>query len=552
MATQNAALDSAAPAPSAPDYEAIVIGAGVCGVYQIYRLQELGVRATVLEAADDIGGTWLRNRYPGARFDSESVSYGYSFSKDLLAEWNWSERFAGRAETERYLHHVVDRFDLRRHMQFGCAVRAARWDEGRRQWAVELADGRVLTTRFLLTSIGMLSTPTLPRYKGVDGFRGVSFHTYHAPREPIDYAGKRVAVIGTGATGVQVISELADKAGDLTVFQRRPNWCAPLHNAPISPEEMATLKASYDEIFAACRASAGGFVHQPDIRRTLEVPEAERLAFWEKLYATPGFSKWVGNFGDVSFDARANAEYSNFIAGKIRQRVKDPAIAEKLIPTDHGFGTRRVPLETRYYEAYNRDNVHLVDLNETPIVEITPAGVTTSDREYPFDIIIYATGFDAITGAFDRIAFTGVDGLTLKDKWADVPATAYGVMTRGFPNLITLAGPQSASVASNFPRAIEDIVNWWTDLFVYLRDNGLTRIEPRQETEDAWGRHLKAVTDSLLLGTARSWFTGYNSNLGREYKNRYLIYVGGGVRYREELGREVASGYAGFDKAFPI
>ncbi len=537
------------PQYEAPDYEAVIIGAGVCGLYQMHRLQEMGMRATVLEAAGDLGGTWRQNRYPGARFDSESVSYGYSFSKDLLAEWNWSERFAGRAETERYLHHVADRFDLRLHIQFNRTVTAATWDEARHRWSVTLADGETLTTRYLLTAIGMLSTPTLPRYKGVDSFEGLSFHTYHAPAEPVDYTGKRVAVIGTGATGVQVISELADNVGDLTVFQRRPNWCAPLHNAPIGPEEMATLKASYDEIFAACRESGGGFIHQPDHRKTFEVPQVERLAFWEKLYATPGFAKWVGNFGDVSFDAAANAEYSAFIAGKIRQRVKDPVLAEKLIPTDHGFGTRRVPLETRYYEAYNRDTVHLVDVNETPIVEITPTGVKTSDKDYAFDIIIYATGFDAITGAFDRIAFTGVGGQTLKDKWADIPATAYGVMTHGFPNLVTLAGPQSASVASNFPRAIEDIVDWWSGFLADLRARGLTRVEAKQATEDAWVSHLQAITDSLLLSKAKSWFTGYNGNLDRAYKNRYLIYVGGGPRYREKLGREVDTGYAGFDLA---
>ncbi len=530
-----------------PDYDAIVIGAGVCGLYQMHRLAQMGVRATVLEAADDLGGTWRQNRYPGARFDSESVSYGYSFSKELLAEWNWSERFAGRAETERYLHHVAVKFDLEKHIQFNNRVDAATWDETNRMWRVSLADGRSLTTRFLMTAIGMLSTPTLPRYKGVDSFKGLSFHTYHAPRQPVDYAGKRVAVIGAGATGVQVISELADKVGDLTVFQRRPNWCAPLHNAPITPEEMEAFKASYDSIFAACRASGGGFIHEADHRRTMEVPEPERLAFWEQLYATPGFAKWVGNFGGVSFDPVANAEYSKFIAGKIRQRVKDPAIAEKLIPTDHGFGTRRVPLETRYYEAYNRNNVHLIDLNETPIVEITPAGLRTSDHDYAFDIIIYATGFDAITGAFDKIAFTGVDGLTLREKWADVPATAYGVMTHGFPNLITLAGPQSASVASNFPRAIEDIVDWWSDFLAHMQAKGLTRVEARAETEAAWLAHLKGITDSLLLSTAKSWFTGYNGNLDREYKNRYLIYVGGGPRYREHLGREVETGYSGFE-----
>ena len=401
-----------------PQYEVIIVGAGVCGIYQLYRLLELGVSTTVLESGDDLGGTWYWNRYPGARFDSESVTYGYSFSAELLQEWDWKERFSGQPENHRYLSHVADKFDLRRHMQFGCTVESAHFDDEATMWRLDLDDGRQLTSRFFIPAIGLLSAPTLPRYEGIDTFSGQSFHTYNWPQEPVELTGKRVAVIGTGATGVQVIGEIADKVGELTVFQRRPNWCAPLHNAEISPEEMAEIKARYDEIFATCARTPGGFIHEPDRRPFFEVPREERVAKWEKLYGEPGFGIWLANFRDIFMDEEANAEFSEFIADKIRARVHDPVVAEKLIPKDHGFGVQRVPLETNYYEAYNRPNVHLVDLSETPIERITEQGIRTTERDYEFDIIVYATGFDAVTGAYDRIDIRGVGGQTLRDKWA--------------------------------------------------------------------------------------------------------------------------------------
>ena len=523
-----------------------MIGAGVCGIYQLYRLLELGIDVTVLEAGSDVGGTWYWNRYPGARFDSESYTYGYSFSKELLEEWSWSEHFAAQPETLRYLNHVVDKFDLRPHVQFDCKVRAAIYDDDTRTWTVELEDGRTLTSRLLLTAIGMLSAPTMPKIDGVDSFEGQSFHTYHWPQDQVGLADKKVAVIGTGATGVQLISEIADKVGELTVFQRRPNWCAPLHNSPIDDETQARIKASYDEIFERCRQTPGGFLHGPDRRTMSEVPEAERLAFWEKLYDSPGFAIWLGNFRDVLMDEEANAEFTAFVADKIRSRVHDPATAEKLIPTDHGFGTRRVPMETGYYEAFNRDNVHLVDLNDTPIERITPKGLRTSERDYEFDIIIYATGFDAVTGAFDRIDFVGTNGQTLRDKWRDGPSTYLGLQTVGFPNLITLAGPQGASVSTNFPRGIEDAVDWATELVRYLRDHDYTRVEPTRQAEQEWDGHVKDMYSGLLLSKAKSWFTGFNSNVEGHDKPRYLIYNGGAPKYRKRLADVAANEYAGF------
>jgi len=527
-------------------HEVIIIGAGVCGIYMLHRMRELGVDALVLEAGGGPGGTWYWNRYPGARFDSESYTYGYSFDRDILAEWSWSEHFAAQPETLRYLEFVVDRLALRDSMRFGCRVQAASFDDAADRWTVRLDDGRELGCRFLVTAIGMLSAATLPKIPGRETFEGQSFHTYYWPKEGVDLSGKRVAVIGTGATGVQVIAEIADKVADLTVYQRRPNWCAPLNNAPIDAEEMDRIRASYDEIFARCRATPGSFLHGPDYRTFAEVPEAERLEFWNTLYGDRGFGVWLGNFRDVLVEAEPNAVYSAFIADKIRERVHDPEVAEKLIPRDHGFGTRRVPLETRYFEAYNRDNVHLVDVNETPIEAITPKGIRTSDGERQFDIIVYATGFDAITGAFDRIEFTGSGGQKLADKWRDGPVTYLGLATAGFPNLLTLAGPQGASVSSNFPPNIEVGVNWATDLIRYLREHGLTRIEATREAESEWVEEIMASYEGALLTSTRSWFTGYNSNVAGHDRLRYMIYLGGAPAYRKRLDAVASHGYEGF------
>ena len=530
---------------STPQHEVIIIGSGVCGIYQLYRLLESGMDVTVLEAGSAPGGTWFWNRYPGARFDSESYTYGYSFSEDLLQEWDWSEHFAAQPETLRYLNHVVDKFDLRRHMQFDCKVERTTYDDDSRTWTVDIEGGPSLTCRFLMTAIGMLSAPTMPTIDGVDSFEGQSFHTYYWPEEPVEMEGKRVAVIGTGATAVQLIGEIADKVEELTVFQRRPNWCAPLHNAPITEEEQADIKASYDKIFARCAETPGGFIHGPDRRKMFEVPEEERLAFWEELYDSPGFGVWLGNFRDILMEETANAEFTEFVANKIRERVDDPTVAEKLIPTDHGFGSRRVPMETGYYEAYNRDNVHLVDINDTPIERITPTGITTSEHAYEFDIIVYATGFDAVTGAFDRMDIIGVDGQKLRDKWVDGPITYLGMQVAGFPNLFTLAGPTGSSVSTNIPRGIETSVDWATDLLEHMVVHDVTRVETTTEAEDEWMDHVREMYGYLLLSKTKSWFTGYNSNLDRDQKTRYLIYVGGAPRYRKRLEEVAANGYEG-------
>jgi len=530
-------------------YEVIVIGAGVAGIYQIKLLDDLGVDATVLDAADDLGGTWYWNRYPGARFDSESYTYGYSFSKELLNEWHWKERFSSQPENLRYLNHVADKFGLRKYMQFNCRVESAHFDEANNLWRLRISDGRELTCRFVIMAVGLLSIPTLPRYKGMEKFKGRSFHTFNWPHEPVELAGKKVAVIGTGATGIQVIAEIADKVGDLTVFQRRPNWSAPLHNGPISDEEMADIRARYDQIFKTCARTPGGFEHEPDRRGFYEVSREERMALWDKLYESPGFAIWLRNFREIFTDEKANAEFSEYIADRIRRRVKDPAVAEKLIPRDHGFGVQRVPMETNYFEAYNRDNVHLVDLSETPIVEMTETGLRTTERDYEFDIIVYATGFDAITGAFDHIDIRGVDGAKLRDRWADGPSTFLGMLVHGFPNFLMPSGPQSGSASTNYPRGIETGVSWCTKLLEYMREHGYVRADATLDAQKRWTDHVTKMYSTMLMRKAKSWFTGYNSNIpGHEHgKIRYFVYNGGSPKYVSRISEVAGHDYEGIE-----
>ena len=527
-------------------YDAIIIGAGISGMYQLYRLRQLGLSVRVFETGDGVGGTWYWNRYPGARFDSESYSYGYSFSQELLQEWDWSEHFSAQPETLRYLNFVADKFDLRRDIEFNSRVTAAAYDEAANYWEIKIGDGRRARAQFLITAVGPLSMPTMPICEGIDTFRGKSFHTGKWPHGPVDFTGQRVAVIGTGATGVQVIQEVAKTAAHLTVFQRRPNYCAPLLNRPIDAETQRKIKASYPEIFERCRESHGCFIHKADPRKAVEVSPEEREAFYEKLYAEPGFGIWMGNFRDILTDPVANETISEFVRKKIRGRVKDRAIAEKLIPKDHGFGTRRVPLETNYYEVYNQPNVTLIDIRETPIQRIVPTGIMTSAAEYEFDIIIYATGFDAITGAFDRIDIRGVGGQTLKDKWADGPRTYLGIQIEGFPNLLTLVGPHNAATFCNIPRCIEQNVEWVTDLIRYMRDKTYKRVVPTPEAERVWTEHVYELASRMLFTKVDSWFMGINTNVPGKLKRTFLLYSGGAPAYRGKCDEVAANGYEGF------
>ena len=533
-------------AVSTHQYEVIIIGAGISGMYQLHCLRELGMNVRVFEAADDVGGTWYWNRYPGARFDSESYSYGYSFSEELLQEWEWEEHFSAQPETLRYLNHVADKFDLRKHIEFQTRIESARYDKTKNLWHVSCSQGRTACAPFLITALGPISVPTLPNITGLDSFRGEAYHTGLWPHEPIDFRDKRVAVIGTGATGVQVIQEVAKSAGHLSVFQRSPNYCAPLVNSPIDPQTQQEIKKSYTDIFKRCAETHGAFLHKADSRSTFDVTAEEREAFYEKLYGQPGFGIWMGNFRDVLVDQQANDTMNDFMARKVRERVDDPAVAEMLIPTDHGFGTRRIPMETNYYEVYNQDNVRLIDLNSEAIEEITTKGIVTEANEYEFDMIIYATGFDAVTGAFDKIDIRGEDGQKLKDKWTDGPKTYLGLQSAGFPNMLTLVGPHNAATFCNIPRCIEQNVDWVTDLVSYMRDKKWVKVEATQAAEEEWTAHVLTTAEKMLFSKVDSWFMGMNKNLAHKQKRRFLLYAGGAPAYRDKCNDIAADHYRGF------
>ena len=545
MAEQTSQIENIAKIDSHLDYQAVIIGAGVAGIYQVKRLADLGVRALVLDANSDLGGTWYNNRYPGARFDSESYTYSYSFSQEVLDEWHWTEKFSPQPETLQYLNFVADKFDLRKYMQFNCWVESMVFDDEANVWTIHLADGRHITSRFVISGMGVLSTPTLPNFEGMASFEGKSFHASQWPHEPLDLAGKRVAVVGSGATAIQLIPEVAKVAKNLTVFQRRANWAAPLNNGPISTSDMDDIRERYDDIFATCARTPGGFEHEPDRRGFYDVSPQERRELWDRLYDEPGFGIWLQNFTDIFFDEKANAEFSDYIADRIRQRVTDPVIAELLIPKDHGFGIQRVPMETGYFETYNRDNVTLVDGATTPIVRVTPTGIETSDTAFDFDVIVYATGFDAFTGAFDQIDIQGTGGARLRDKWEAGPVTYLGATVRSFPNFLMLVGPQTA--ASNFPRGAELSVDWVTPLLEYMWAHGYQRFDVDEAAEAEWFGHVKEMYEGMLLRKAKSWFTGYNSNIkGHEHgKMRYNIYNGGGPRYARMLNEMAENGYEG-------
>ena len=521
------------------DAEVFIIGAGVSGIYQLHLLREAGFDVRLIEAATNVGGTWYWNRYPGARFDSESYSYGYFFSPELLAEWNWSEHFAGQAETEAYLNFVVAKLGLRDLMQFRTRVVSAVFDESSATWALTTDAGTQLRCRFLVSATGVLSVPYWPTIAGRERYRGEAYHTGQWPKEPVDFVGKKVAVIGTGASGVQLIPEVAKEAAELVVYQRTPNWNSPLNNGKITDEEQAEIKATYDEIYHSCMNSFGGFVHRSSRKRRLDDSREERWALYEKLYHLKGFAKVISNYRDMMTNPDANAEFSEFIAEKIRARVNDPALAEKMIPTDHGFGMRRPPMETRYYEAYNQPNVTLVDLNETPIETITEVGIATSDGERAFDIIVWATGFDGFTGALTSMNVVGEGGRVLRDQWSQGVVTYLGAMVPGFPNLFTAGGPHL--IGGNFPRSIEIIVSYIDGLLGYARANGSTYVAPDDAASDRWTEEVHEAAKVALIAE-KSWFRGANiPGKAREY----LAYAGSLTKFRERMAAMGEQGYPG-------
>jgi cation diffusion facilitator CzcD-associated flavoprotein CzcO len=520
-------------------FDVIVIGAGVTGLYTLYRLRELGLSVRVYEEGGGVGGTWYWNRYPGARFDSESYTYGYSFSGELLQEWDWSEHYSGQPETERYFNFVADKFDLRRDIRFHSRVVSAVFDSADDRWQVELDDGHKARAQFLITAVGGLSARYIPNFEGLETFQGQWCHTGNWPKEGIELAGKRVGVIGTGATGVQVIPEIAKVASHLTVFQRTPNYCVPLRNGPIDPETQRWIKASFPEIFRRCDETGNSFMHQFDPRSAMEVSKDERLEQFERLWAESGFRKFLANFQDVMKPGPANEEYAKFVRQKIGERVKDPVLAEKLIPRDHIFGSKRVPCESGYYEVFNQDNVLLVDVRENPIALITPSGVKTAGAEYRLDVLIFATGYDYVTGALEQIEIGGLGGRTLADKWAGGMRTYMGIQCEGFPNLFTI----NAVSTGNFVRGVEPLVDWMADCICYVRTHGFRRISPTPESEAAWMQHVHESSAGSLLTKTDSWFVGANI----PGKPRVLlISPDPAPTMRAKRAAIAASGYEGF------
>ena len=520
-------------------FDAIIIGAGVTGLYSLYRLREFGFSVRAFEEGGGVGGTWYWNRYPGCRFDSESYTYGYSFSEELLQEWDWKEHYSGQPENERYLNYVADKFDLHRDIRLNSRVASAVFDEDKNCWEVQLVDGHRARGQYLITSVGILSAGYTPDFEGIDSFKGPWCHTSRWPQEGMDLAGKRVGVIGTGATGVQLITEIAKEVSHLTVFQRTANFCAPLRNGPIDPDWQREIKASYPEIFKKCMETPGSFVHEFDQRSAMEVSPEERLEQYERLWAEPGFKKWLSNFYDVMMPGEANEDYAEFFRNKIRERVNDPVVAEMLVPKDHMFGSKRLPCESGYYEVYNQDNVLLVDVHEAPIERITPKGVKTSDSEYGLDVIIFATGFDAVTGSLNRLDIRGEGGQTLKDKFAGGPRTYMGITSAGFPNLFTI----NAASVGNFVRAAEPLVDWVGEAMCHVRANQFTRISATLEAEDAWVNHVNEAGAKILRTQANSWFVGANI----PGKARVLLTAPDTApAMRAKRAEVVANGYEGF------
>ncbi|EME81392.1 uncharacterized protein MYCFIDRAFT_189534 [Pseudocercospora fijiensis CIRAD86] len=536
--------------PTELDYEVLVIGAGLSGIFTLYRMQQFGIKTIALEAASGEGGTWFWNRYPGVQFDSESVSYGFSeMSQEVLDEWNWTETFAHGDETLRYAQFLTDKFNLRQYMQFNTRVKSARWREESNSWLVTDQSGRTYSTRFIITALGILNEPTLPNIPGIEDYRGEAFHTSRWPRE-WTFKDKRVGIIGTGATAIQIIQEIVKPQygmKSLTVFQRTPNWSAPLRNEPISSDEMKVYRDKYPEIFDQCSKSYAGFLHVADTRKTLEVPEDERLAFWEQLYAKPGFAKWLGNFADINTDRDANAAFSAFIAQKIRARVHDPVTAEKLIPKTHGFGTRRVPLETHYFEAYNQENVRLVDVaHEAPIQRITHTGILLQSGEHiDLDALIYATGFDAVTGPMTAIEWQGVHNTQLPEIWSQGPRTYLGLFVHRLPNMMMILGPHQAF--GNIPRSIQFAGTWVSEFVRFCKERHLTRVECRAEKVEEWTQHVWDCAKGLLMNEVDSWMTGVNRNVKGKQKRIVARYSGSGPGYRRRCLDVAENGYRDLD-----
>ena len=524
-------------------FDAVVVGAGFAGMYMLWRLRELGLSTHVIERGSGVGGTWYWNRYPGARVDSPSMQYSLSFSPELEQEWQWPENYSDQPALEKYANAVADRFDLRKHIQFNAAVNHASYDEKAKRWTVETDQGDKYTATYFITAAGCLSDTNVPPFKGIESFEGTWYHTSKWPKGGVDLRGKRVGIIGTGSTGIQASPVIAAQAKHLTVFQRTANFSLPSNNAPMDPEFQSNWKTKYREMREAAKHTPGGVVvkEYPN-RSALEVSDAEREATFETAWGN--YVELLQCFNDIAINPQANEYCAEFVRNKIRKTVKDPVTAEILCPNDHPIGTKRICIDTGYYQTYNRPNVTLVDIKRDPITEITAHGLKTKTRTFDdIDVFVFATGFDAMTGPLFRMDIKGKGGISLKDKWEDGPSTYLGISTVGFPNMFMITGPGSPSVLSNMTTSIEQHVDWVTDAIVYMREHDRTTMEPTQAAETDWVKHVDEVAHMTLYPKAKSWYMGANIE-GK--KQVFYPYVGGVGAYRAKCDEIAKQDYKGF------
>ena len=526
-----------------PDYDVIAIGAGFAGLGLIHFVREAGLNIKVFDRASDIGGTWTWNRYPGAATDSEGYYYCLTFSKEILQEWTWSERYPGWEETHRYLHFVADKCDMWPNIQLDTEVVSAQFQEESGLWLVTTAGGDTHTCKYFISAMGMISEPNVPNIKGAASFSGPCFHSSRWPQEGLDYAGKRVAIIGSGATTVQMLPAMAETVGDVTVFQRTPNFVMPAVQQAMTPEWEQEIKDNYDEIIKKCRNHVFGMAFDSPVGRNVaDTPPAEVQRIFEEHWPRGSFRFVFETFDDLLSNADSNKAAADFIAGKIKDKVKDPEVADLLTPKGYPLFAKRPPLDHGYYEAYNRDNVHLVDISgEEAIVEITKTGIKTTRDDYEFDIIVLATGFKAYTGAPEAVAISGRGGATLKDKWETVSASIMGVCVADFPNLFMITGPQAPF--ANLPTSIEQNIMWITDCIKKMESEGFDTCLPRQDAEDAWVAHTAEIHEQTLMAQGHkvnSWMMGANIE---NKKPRVLIYFGGADVYYDKLRESVDQGF---------
>jgi cyclohexanone monooxygenase len=534
-----------ASAPKSSTFDAIVVGAGVGGLYALYRLRGMGLKVRCFEAGSGVGGTWFWNRYPGCRCDVESMEYSYSFSNDLQQEWKWPERYGTQPEILRYVNHVADRFDLRPYIQLSTRVKSAVFDGTTNQWAITTDKGEVATARYCIMATGNLSTPRKPNVPGLDDFKGKWYHTGLWPAEGVDFTGLRVGVIGTGSSGVQSIPHIATQAKHLYVFQRTANFSLPARNAPLDPVKESKHKSEYPERRKAAYSTPFGIAgYPPPVKSALEADNDERRKMYEAKWQEGGSISYLYSYNDLLLNKEANDTASDFVRDKIRATVKDPKTAELLCPNDHPIGTKRLILDTNYYETYNRDNVTLVDIRSAPIQAITPNGLRTAKQEYELDAIAFATGFDAMTGAMKEIDIRTDAGARIREKWEHGPRTYLGIMMAGFPNLFMITGPQSPGVKSQMILSCEQHADWIARCIAYMGKQGRSRIEATQAAEDEWVEHTAEVANSTLYPLANSWYMG--SNIPGKPRV-FMPYVGGVASYTEKLAAVVANGYQGFE-----